>query len=145
MNHPLGGDHLGELLSAYLDGELTATESPRVAGHLQGCGRCRAELDDLASARAAIRSLPIIEVPPGVLGLPESNVISLRRRPMMWAATAAAAAVAIFVGAATLLAPPPSVVTPSDLSQLFGARSSADLGFTPSKVAAVADAAQLAE
>lgn len=88
--------HRPELLSAMLDGELAETEVSWVANHLQGCGECRAELDDLASARAAVRSLPVLDLPDGIL--PASrNVVQLwpRRAAVAMASVAAAAAVAI--------------------------------------------------
>lgn len=131
--------HPDDLLSAHLDGELTPEEVRRVEEHLAGCAPCRAELEALAAARSAVRGLPILEVPPGVLGLPDEVVVPLRRRTLAWIGAAAAAVVAGLVGLATLLTPPEQVVTPTDLSRLFAARSSADPMFTPAKVAVVAD------
>ena len=39
-------EHPEELLSAYLDGEITADERAYVDEHLTTCSRCRAELDE---------------------------------------------------------------------------------------------------
>ena len=36
--------HPGDLLSAYLDGELTARELESVSAHLEGCAECRRQL-----------------------------------------------------------------------------------------------------
>lgn len=59
--------HPGDLLSAWLDGELTPAEAAAVAVHLEGCPACAAERDEVATARSAVRSLPTITAPPGVL------------------------------------------------------------------------------
>ena len=125
--------HLGELLSAHLDGELNSAERRRVAAHLEACDRC---LEGLATARTAVRSLPLLEVPPSALGLPDAKVVPLARRRTLWMGAAAAAA-ALFILVASLLAPAGTAVTPQDLSDPFGARVSLDPGFTPTKVAQV--------
>ncbi len=97
--------HLGELLSAYLDGEATGDEEERVVLHLDGCGACRDELLELDAARAAVRSLPVLE-PAGfadkitreqpVVTVPLASAAAPSRRrvrPVAWAAAAAAALV----------------------------------------------------
>ncbi|MFQ5967103.1 MAG: anti-sigma factor family protein [Acidimicrobiia bacterium] len=133
--------HLGELLSAHLDGELTGAEERRVSEHLAGCSVCRAELEELHDARTAVRSMPILEMPPSVVPLladHDAKVIPLFRRPRAWAA-AAAAALMILVGLATVLAPPPpGVQVPiDDLSNQFRARDSLEPTFTPIEVVPV--------
>jgi anti-sigma factor RsiW len=53
--------HLGELITAFLDGELTGAERDRVTGHLAGCARCRAdtaELRELKNTLAALSGTP---------------------------------------------------------------------------------------
>jgi len=47
-----------EELSAYVDGELDAIERARVEQHLSACAECRATLDEVQSARSALRELP---------------------------------------------------------------------------------------
>ena len=64
--HLLPGEHLGEQLSAYLDGELVTLEMPAVAAHLDTCTDCRRELAELDKSRTAVRALPGLE-PPGFL------------------------------------------------------------------------------
>jgi anti-sigma factor RsiW len=49
--------HRSELTSAYLDGELTASEHTELAEHLSGCGKCSAEMEQLQRVRSAVRSL----------------------------------------------------------------------------------------
>ena len=56
---------LGELLSAHLDGELTPDEARRVAERLAADPVARAEQDELARVRQAVRGLPAVEPPVG--------------------------------------------------------------------------------
>lgn len=111
------GNHLGELASAYLDGETSAAESLMVVEHLADCERCRLEMADLHAARSALRSLPVLELPVGLLaGVgPPAEVVPLRRRPLSWVA-AAAAAIIVFVAAATASAPDVVGITLDDVS-----------------------------
>ena len=92
MSHP------GDLHPAFLDGEVTRAESESVTGHLAGCAECRAEIEALAATRAAVRGLPMLEPPPGLL--PPAPVTILRRRRWVWTAPAAAAALALAVALA---------------------------------------------
>ena len=124
--------HLGELLSAHLDGELSLGEARLVAGHLEVCGACRAEFDDLAAARAAVRTLPALELPESVVAdIPPTDQRRSRLAMPRWAA-AAAAVLALAVGSATLLdEPPPEPVSASDLSAVYVARVSVDRDLPP--------------
>lgn len=123
--------HLGELLSAHLDGELSLGEARLVAGHLEVCGACRAEFDDLAAARAAVRTLPALELPESVVAaIPPTE---LRRSSLapQWAAVAAIV-LALAVGSATLLdEAPPEPVSASDLGAVYVARVSVDRVLPP--------------
>ncbi len=126
-------NHLGELLSAYLDGEVSPAERARVTSHIADCSLCQAELADLHSARSALRSLPMLDLPDGLFDL-DSNVVPLVRRPRVWAA-AAAAVVAGFIGVATFIAPEPTVpVTFNEISVEHSNRSQFDPPLTPGKV-----------
>jgi predicted anti-sigma-YlaC factor YlaD len=100
--------HLGDLLSAHLDGELSPAEIERVTDHLYECSPCRTELDDLREIRAAIRALPELDAPIPLLP-------AARRRPWMTAA-ASIAAVAL---AAVMVVTPETVAAP-DLDGLAG-------------------------
>jgi anti-sigma factor RsiW len=126
--------HPSELLSAFLDGELSEQERTQVARHLTACPACGDELNGLHFARAAVRSLPLLELPPGLRSAAEASpeVVYLTRRPPVWVAAAAAAILALFVGVATILAPPTTLEVRLDqLSDQYGARTSLEPAITP--------------
>jgi anti-sigma factor RsiW len=100
-----------ELLSAYLDGEVTDEEQSTVADALARSADCRATLAELAAARDAVRGLDAPEVPAGFLaGIERAVAIghtaqaaqaaptasgadrSRSRRGLVWLAGGAAAA-----------------------------------------------------
>ncbi|MFQ5553845.1 MAG: zf-HC2 domain-containing protein [Acidimicrobiia bacterium] len=58
---------IGELLSAYLDGELLDGELTRVTEHLGVCLDCILEFRMLKEARTSLRLLPMLEAPDWVL------------------------------------------------------------------------------
>lgn len=127
--------HPSELISAYLDGELSPAERSRLLGHLSSCGNCAAELEDVQRVRAAVRSLPVLDVPEGILGGVDArpDVVPLHRNRGIWVG-AAAAVVALVIAVAALVTPPPSSVSVDELSSRFGARVSLDPAFGPAKV-----------
>lgn len=103
-------------LSAYLDGELDPAERAAVDGYLEASPEWRAELDQVAYARDALRRLPTHEAPPafweGVLA-PDLVTARARRRsrlPRVVAiGTAAAVAAAVI---ASIVIPSPDRVSP---------------------------------
>lgn len=127
MNHP------SELISAYLDGELHGSEVSRLGEHLASCGRCSAELERTQQVRSAVRSLPVLELPPGVVPEADADVVPLRRQKGIWVG-AAAAIVAAVIAIAALVTPEPDPVTLNQLNSQFGARASLDPAFGPAKV-----------
>ncbi len=90
--------HPGNLLSALLDGALSPEEVRAVSDHLDACSECRSELETIAAVRAAVRSLPMLDPPPGLL--PGRAAVSRRRvlRPVWGWAAAGAAALALSMG-----------------------------------------------
>lgn len=118
--------HLDELLSAYLDGETTPQESRRVNHHVTECIRCRRRLDSLHDARSLLRSLPTLEVPPGLIPVESEPTTAKRVRRTWWGA--AAAVVAGIIALATFLTPEPEPLDLSDLSRQMGARAALDIG-----------------
>lgn len=125
--------HPSSQISAFLDGELSPQEVAALEGHLASCGRCVAELEDVQRVRSAVRSLPVLEVPPGLLIDGElAEVVPIRRHRLVWAS--AAAVVAAVIAVATLLTPPPAGLNVDDLTSRFGARVSLDPAFGPAKI-----------
>jgi anti-sigma factor RsiW len=84
------GDHLGELLSALVDSELTPEEERQAERHLATCPACRAERDRLAQLRDAVRDLPELDLPPPVW-VQVMRVGRRRVRPTAFVGAAAAA------------------------------------------------------
>lgn len=58
--------HVGDLVSAYLDGELDGETGAWVRDHLAGCAPCRELAVDTETARAWLRSLPEVDATPVV-------------------------------------------------------------------------------
>lgn len=46
--------HVGELLSGYIDAELTQQERQRVEAHCDGCDKCNGDLIELRALRAKV-------------------------------------------------------------------------------------------
>jgi anti-sigma factor RsiW len=100
------GGHPADALSGLIDDELPAGERDAVAAHVQGCPACADELRGLRAVRAAVRALPPVEPPPGLLDrlvADSAQGAGSRRRPTR-RATATATAVATAV-ALVLLVP----------------------------------------
>lgn len=111
--------HLGDVLSALLDGELPRPHEEAARAHLAACPACADELAAVEQARAWLRGLPAVDPPFGfyeriLLDGPERVAAftvrpSLRRRAGMSALGAAAAAVTVLgVGS-----PSPRPVSPA--------------------------------
>lgn len=133
LNPPLElmpGGHLGEQLSAYLDGELITAELPAVTTHLETCADCRRELGDLDRARTAIRALPGVEPPEFLAPRIEDErhkVSRGRRRGFRTAVAVAAGAAAVslaFAAAPRGSDDPPAAVSIVDLGSRHDARAS---------------------
>ena len=125
--------HPSELISAYLDGELKGDELGTLVDHLAECGRCSSELQQIQQVRTAVRSLPMLELPFGLVPEAGEVVVPLRRNKGIWFG-AAAALIAIVIAIAALVTPPPGSISIDDLNSRFGARVSLDPAFGPAKV-----------
>lgn len=122
MTHPT------ELISAYLDGELRGSELAQLADHLSRCGRCSVELEKMQFVRSAVRSLPVLELPEGIVPEADPVVVPLRRHKGMWAGVAAAAVAAV-IAIAAVVTPDPGSVSITDLNSRYGARATLDSSF----------------
>lgn len=114
--------HPRELLSAHLDGELTAEEQSQVQGHLNSCTDCTGELRSLAWLRDALRSLPELEPP-----IPLSAERSWTA--MRWGAAAVAAA-ALAVALAVAPGDRPAVLDLDTMAEQHTARLVVDPGIS---------------
>ncbi len=54
-----------ELLSAYIDGEVSEEERQTVEQHVALCASCRATVQDFSTAQTFVRTLPIFDAPQG--------------------------------------------------------------------------------
>ena len=79
MSEPNGWIHnqVAELLSAYIDGEVTAAERGLVEAHLASCAVCGRDLATLRQTVALLGKLPQVAAP-RPFTLRESDVQSLR-------------------------------------------------------------------
>ena len=100
-----GQTHLGDTLSALLDGELSMAQQETAQAHLAACPECTAELAAVGQARSWVRGLPQVDPPFGfyeriLLDRPVPRPAfgaspGLRRRAGLAALGAAAAAVTV--------------------------------------------------
>lgn len=58
-------ERVQNLLSAYLDNELTTEEHRLVRAHLVTCAECNCEYEAMSDVKARLSSLESLEVPPG--------------------------------------------------------------------------------
>ena len=129
--HVVAASHYGTSLSAYLDGELATSEFQSVFAHVQGCADCRADLQELDTARTAVRSLPGLETP-DFLGTRRQ---ARRARPptrfgRVAAAAAGIAAVAVLtVGITSSSSDPVAAVDLDSFADRHVARASVEPGF----------------
>lgn len=75
---PFGQEHLGDLLSALLDRELSGPQEAAARRHVDECRACAAELEDIRLARGWVRRLPAVDPP---FGFFERMVLDAERQP----------------------------------------------------------------
>lgn len=115
---PVGAGHLGDALSALLDGELEPASEEAARAHLAGCPACGAERAAVAQARRWVRSLPPVEPPARFYGrmLGDRPAGTAHRRRAGTAAHRRRAGVAAFAACAAASAVLLGVTSPSDPS-----------------------------
>lgn len=92
-----------ELLSAEVDGALSASEAEAVAEHVETCAACRRRREQMRGTARAIADLPLVEMPALDLSFlpraPAAPVVltPARWRPPTWVAPVAAAAALLLV------------------------------------------------
>lgn len=91
-----GDGHLGDMLSALLDGELDASAEVAATMHVASCAACAEELEAVGQARSLLRGLPQVTPPFGFYErILLDRRVPLRRRAAVAALAACAAAVAV--------------------------------------------------
>ena len=112
-SQPAGHQRVRQLLSSYLDGQVSPQEREWTAAHLATCEACRGELEELRATVNLVRGLPqvtpprsftLAEAPPRGLGLP-----ALSWAPPLATVTAAMLFALLVVGDVTGLIGPRSV------------------------------------
>jgi hypothetical protein len=83
--------------------------------------------------RSAVRSLPMLELPAGLVPEADAEVVPLRRNKGFWVG-AAAAAVALVIAIAAVVTPSSPSIAIDELNSRYGARASLDPAFGPAKV-----------
>jgi anti-sigma factor RsiW len=79
-------NHLGEQISALVDGELAGADLDRATAHLAACTRCRAEAADLRQLKLELRALFPVDSDDALtrrlldMAVPDKPVPSRRRR-----------------------------------------------------------------
>ncbi len=102
-----------ELLSAYLDGEVTDAEAMRIETHLSECPDCAQELEGLNWARSAVRSLPLLAPPTDVFdAIPIPSAQGPARGRFLMPVAAAVAAIVVIGGVVS------GVVAASDAQEI---------------------------
>lgn len=116
-------DHAGELLSALLDGQLTAVESSAVRTHLATCVACTNELDEVREARRLVRELPAVAPPAWFLAelLAGDDVTPFGRRSKARVASAAGIVVPMAAGLLLLVMSASSIGPAAVQPELTGA------------------------
>ncbi len=130
--------HPTDLLSAFLDEELSPTEVSELTAHLADCRGCQGELDLLAAVRLQIRALPVLEPAPAVTEVTREVIPLPSRWRRTLAGAMAAAAVVVVVGVG--VGSDGRAAVPLQLEQAFDqhvARASVDSGFNVIQVQAV--------
>ena len=100
--------HPGDLLSAYVDGELTPHELEGVRAHLDECAECRRELQYVSEARTFVRDLPPVDPPFGFF----ERMLHPRHRWARAGVAALAGAAAVSVAVMGFVAPREPNVSP---------------------------------
>jgi anti-sigma factor RsiW len=76
-------ERIQELLSAYLDGELSPAERAEVDAHLAACPECAGLLARLRTALQAFASFPEVELSPALSARLAAIPGEIRRRPFL--------------------------------------------------------------
>lgn len=80
-----------ELVSSYMDGQVSQAEARQVEGHLSACADCRAELDSLRATVRLVKALPQLQAPRSFTlaeapapARPKARARGLSSPPVVW-------------------------------------------------------------
>ncbi|HEX8770801.1 MAG TPA: zf-HC2 domain-containing protein [Acidimicrobiales bacterium] len=132
-----GGPHLGDALSALLDGALSAEEEPAVSAHLAQCEVCTADLEGIRAVRSRLRALPPEEPPFGfVERLVRPHHVGGRRRRLRVGAAALGVSAAAALAVLFLSSPTNAPVSPQ-MTRLVEAHATSSSGDPISQLAPI--------
>lgn len=135
-----------DLISAYLDKQVTAQEQQFLEQHLSACAECRAQLEMTRSMLTALRAMPAMKAPRSFV-LPREMARPPKRSILSWypalrLATAVAVVAFIVVFAGDILTSRPGSVVPLSVPASAPAPRAMAEVTEPTESAAAQDAAQ---
>ena len=95
MNKTDSCQHTEELLTGYLDGELTQQESQRVAVHIEQCEACRTTWQQLQQLQQAVKQTRYPNLEQEVLETVMNDLTSKRLQGVAWFALSAGLAMIV--------------------------------------------------
>jgi anti-sigma factor RsiW len=98
---PSQHEEIRQMLSAYLDGELTQGEAQRVRVHLEDCESCRRSLEDMARLQELTRELAFAEPPEARMKELEKSLSVQAPRRLGWVFVVAGTAAWLAYGTVT--------------------------------------------
>ena len=101
-------DHLGDLLSALLDGEMAPWQADAARVHMASCPACATELDAVGGARSWVRGLPPVDPPFGLY----ERMLRSRHRWARAGVAALTAGAAVSIGMVAFSSPREAPVSP---------------------------------
>lgn len=131
---PSDDGHLGDVLSALVDGELTPDEETAARAHLEGCAACRDELDATRATADLVRGLPAVDPRFGFyerMLRPGFGGVDRRRMRTGVAVASMAAAVALVVGLVANLGADEVTPAVDDMVEVHQAGFLPSTGFDP--------------
>lgn len=101
MTMPDRHEEIRQMLSAYLDGELTQASAQRVRVHLEDCGECRQVFDEMARLQAMTKELAFAEPPEARMKELEKSLSVQAPRRLGWLFIVAGLVAWLLYGAVT--------------------------------------------
>ena len=108
-------NRLQDLLSSYIDGEVSDSEVIEVEEHLAGCDECRIELDSLRATVGLLAGLPQFDAPRS-FALAEAPTLVRQTPPIVWT-TRFATSIAALLLVALLLGDTLGILSQTELAR----------------------------